>query len=217
MSDIFREIDEEVRRENFKKLWDRYGTVVVAALVILVLAVAGWRGYEWWQSREAARTGAQFEAAITLAEQGKHAEAQAAFARIAAEGTGGYRVLARLREAAELAQTDAAAAVAAYDRLAADTGLDPTLRELATLHAGALLVDSASYEEVAGKLEPLTAGERTFRHSAREYLALSAWRGGKADEARRWIEAISADPETPPAIRSRSEMLSALVAPSAKS
>jgi len=217
VSDIFREIDEEVRRENFKKLWERHGTLIVAAVVLFVLAVAGWRGYEWWQAREAARTGTQFEQAVALIEQGKHAEARAAFATIAAEGSRGYRPLARLREAAALGQTDPAAAVAAYDKIAADTGLDATLRELAALHAGALMVDTASYEDVLRRLEPLAGGDRTFRHSAREYLALSAWRASNTDETRRWIEAITADPETPPAIRSRSDVLSALVPPAAKS
>ncbi len=78
-----------------------------------LLAVAGWRGYEYWQAKKAAEAGAAFEAALMLSEQGKHEEAAAAFAKIAAEGTSGYRALARLREAAELAQRDPQAAVKA--------------------------------------------------------------------------------------------------------
>ena len=49
MSDIFREIDEELRRDNFRKLWSRYGRYVIAAAV-LVLVVAGaivaWRDHQ---------------------------------------------------------------------------------------------------------------------------------------------------------------------------
>ena len=67
------------------------------------LAIAAWRGYEWWEAKKAAEAGAAFEAAITLSDGGKHAEAEAAFAKIAADGTAGYRPLARIREAAELA------------------------------------------------------------------------------------------------------------------
>ena len=40
VSDIFHEVDEEVRREQLKKLWDRYGNYVVAAAFLLVAAVA---------------------------------------------------------------------------------------------------------------------------------------------------------------------------------
>src|SRR5215475_7562926 len=131
VSDIFHEVDEEVRREQLKKLWDRYGNYVVAAAVLLVAAVAAWRGYMWWEAKKAAETGAAFEAAVTLAESGKRSEAEAAFADIVAHGTSGYRHLARMREAAELAQTDAKAAIAAYDQIAADGAVGPALQDLA--------------------------------------------------------------------------------------
>ena len=97
MSDIFHEVDEEVRREQLKKLWDRYGNFVIAALILVVVGVAAWRGYAWWEARKAAEAGAAFEAASTLAEAGKRSEAEAAFGKIAADGTSGYRHLARLR------------------------------------------------------------------------------------------------------------------------
>ena len=100
MSDIFQEVDEEVRREQLKKLWDRYGNYAVAAVVLVVVIIAAWRGYQWWEAKKAAESGAAFEAAVTLAEGGKHADAEAAFAKIVADGTSGYRHLARLREAA---------------------------------------------------------------------------------------------------------------------
>ena len=111
-----------------------------------------------------------------MSEQGKHAEAEAAFAKIAAEAPAGYRVLARLRDAAELAQVKPADAVKAYDELAADSSLGATLQDLAALRAGMLLVDSAPLAEMRRRLEPLAEPGRTFRHSARELLALSAWR-----------------------------------------
>src|SRR4029453_5148235 len=109
VSDIFQEVDEEVRREQLKKLWERYGHYAVAAAILLVAAVGGGRGYGWWEAKKAAESGAAFEAAATLAEAGKRGEAEAAFAKVAADGTAGYRHLARMREAAELAQSEAKA------------------------------------------------------------------------------------------------------------
>ena len=93
---------------------------IVALALLVVLAVGGWRGYECWDNQKAAESGAAFEAATALAEGGKQAEAQAAFAKLATEGSSGYRALARFREAAELAKTDRAGAVKPYDALAAD-------------------------------------------------------------------------------------------------
>ena len=57
MSDIFSEVDEEVRREQLRKLWERYGFLLIAACVLLVAGVAGWRGYEWWEAKWAAEAG----------------------------------------------------------------------------------------------------------------------------------------------------------------
>ncbi len=210
VSDIFHEVDEEVRREQLKKLWDRYGNYVAAAAVLLVLAVAAWRAYMWWEAKKAAETGAAFEAAITLAESGKRSEAEAAFADIAGHGTSGYRHLARMREAAELAQTDPKAAIAAYDQIAADGSVGPVLQDLASLRAGALLIDTGSYQEAQRRLEPLAANDRTFRHTAREFLVLASWRAGNATGAKRWFDLIMTDAQTPAATRSRVEMLMAV-------
>ena len=211
MTDIFREIDEAVRHEQLKKLWERYGIYLVALAFILVLGIAGWRGYTWWEARKAAEAGAAFESAISLADSGKPQDAEAALARVAAEGTSGYRKLARLREAALLARHDPKAAVAAYDAIAADPRMDTELRDLAALRAALLLVDSAPLDEMQRRLEPLTGPKNTFRHSARELVALAAWRAGDTAGARRWSELIMTDAETPPSVRARIEMLMALV------
>jgi hypothetical protein len=210
VSDIFSEVDEEVRREQFKKLWERWSGVIVAAALLLVVGVGAWRGWQYFEMKKAQEAGAAFESALSLSQEGKHQEAEAAFAKIAADSPAGYRVLARFREAAELAQRDRAAAVKAYDALAADGSLGRTLQDLAAVRAGLLLVDTASPGEMQTRLEPMTAADRPFRHTARELIALSAWRAGEVATARRWFDMIMTDTETPRGTRSRVEMLIAL-------
>lgn len=217
MADIFHEVDEAVRRERLEKIWKQYGNYIIAAAILIVAAVGGWRGYDYWQGKRAQEAGAQFEAAMALAESGKHQEAADAFAKVAKDGAGGYRTLARLREASELAPRDAKAAVAAFDALAADGGVGQRLQDLAAIRAGFLLVDTAPLDDMRRRLEALAAPGRTFRHSARELLALSAWRGNDMTEARRWAEQIVNDAETPGAIRSRIEVLMAMLPAAAKS
>jgi hypothetical protein len=216
VSDIFSEVDEEVRREQLKKLWERYGNYMIAAAFAVVLAVAAYRGYEWWQARKAAEAGAAYDAAEQLAQQGKHDEAEAAFAKLATDGTAGYRVLARLRQAAETAEHDPKAGVAAYDSVAKDFSGQP-LGELAAIRAAMLLVDTAPLAEMTQRLEPLTQPGRTFRHTARELIALSAWHNGDAAATRRWTDAAKGDPEAPPALRARMDVLTALLGETAKS
>ncbi len=216
MADIFQEVDEEVRRERLKKLWQQYGNYAVALCVVIVAAVGAWRGYEYWQAKKAGEAGAAFESAVLLAETGKHKEADAAFAKLATEGTAGYRVLARLREAAELAQTDTKAAVAAYDQIAAGNSAGQVMQDLAAVRAGLLLVDTAPYAEIRTRLESQAAPDRAFHHTAREILALSAWKAGDMTAARQWADMILTDPTTPADTRSRAEMLTELIAANGK-
>jgi hypothetical protein len=217
VSDIFDEVDEEVRREQLKKLWERYGNYVIAAACALILAVAAWRGYEYWEARKAAEAGAAYDAATMLADEGKHEEAEAAFAKLAADGTAGYRVLARLRQAAELAERDPKAAVAAYDAIAAETPGQPLVSDLAAIRAAFLLVDTAKLDEMTMRLDPVAQPNGVFRHTARELLALSAWRNGDAAAARRWADAAKNDPEAPAALRARMDVLTELLPETSKS
>lgn len=216
MADIFQEVDEEVRRERLNKLWQRYGHYIIAACVLVIVAVGAWRGYEWWETKKAVEAGAAFEQAVNLAEAGKHQEAEAAFAKLASEGTAGYRLLARLREAAELGRTDRKAAIKAYDEIAVDRSVGQVIQDLAALRVSFLLVDGSSYGDMRARLEPLTGPDRAFRHSARELLALSAWKQGDMGAARQWTDMIITDPQTPSGARSRAEVLSELIAASGK-
>jgi hypothetical protein len=217
VADIFHEVDEEVRRERLKKLWDRYSIYVIGAAALIVAVIGAWRGYEYWQAKQAAAAGAAFESALSLSEAGKHDEAEAAFTKIAGEAPAGYRMLARFRAAADLAQAKPPEAVKAYDELAADTSLGTTLQDLAAVRAGMLVVDNAPLSEMQRRLDPASAPERSFRHTARDLLALSAWRNHDFAAARRYIDMIATDAETPAGTRARAEVLSALIAADGKS
>ena len=217
MSELFNEIDEEVRREQLKKLWDRYSLYIVGAALLIIAAVGGWRGYEYLEAKKAAEAGAAFDAALDLAEQSKHAEADAAFDKIAATAPSGYRMLARLRAAAEVATRDPQAGAKMYDGLAADSSIGAEQQDLARIRAAGLLLDTESYPNMLQRLEVATKPDATFRHTARELLALSAWRANDTTAARQWLDMIANDGETPAAMRQRAEALQALLPPVAKS
>jgi hypothetical protein len=217
VSELFDEVDEEVRREQLKKLWDQYSIYIIAAAILIVAAVGGWRGYQYLEAQKAAAAGAAFDAAIELSDQNKHAEAEAAFDKIAATAPSGYRMLARLRAAAEVATGDPKAGAKLYDEIAADRSVGTDQQDLARIRAAALLLDSDSYSDMLQRLEAATKPDATFRHSARELLALSAWRANDTTAARQWLDMIANDGETPSGLRSRAEALQALLPPVAKS
>jgi hypothetical protein len=217
VSELFDEVDEEVRREQLKKLWDKYSIFIVAGAILIIAAVGGWRGYQYLEAKKAAEAGAAFEAAADLSEQNKHAEAEAAFTKLAATAPYGYRMLSRLRAAAEATTRDPIAAAKLYDDISADRSFAAPEQDLARIRAAGLLIDTASYNDMLQRLQPATAPGATYRHTAREMLALSAWRANDTAAARQWLDMIANDGETPASLRSRAEALQALLPPVAKS
>ena len=217
MSELFSEVDEEVRREQLKKLWDRYSIYIVAAALLIIAGVGGWRGYQYLEAKKAAEAGASFDKAVELAEQNKHAEAETAFIDLAAKAPSGYRVLARLRAAAEAGYRDPQAAAKMYDDIAADRSVGSTDQDLARVRAAGLLLETSSYPNILSRLEAAAEPGATFRHTARELLALSAWRANDTTATRKWLDLIANDGETPPSLRSRAEALQGLLPPVAKS
>lgn len=217
MSELFDEVDEDVRRDQLKKLWDQYSIYIVAGALLIIAAVGGWRGYEYLEAKKAAEAGVAFDKASELSEQNKHAEAEAAFTDLAAKAPSGYRTLARLRAAAEVANRDPQAAVKLYDEMSNDRSIGAPEQDLAKVRAAQLLLETAGYPNMLSRLEPATAPVATFRHTARELLALSAWRANDTAAARQWLDLIANDGETPPSLRSRAEALQALLPPVAKS
>ncbi|MBN9061897.1 MAG: hypothetical protein BGP06_11855 [Rhizobiales bacterium 65-9] len=212
MSDIFREIDEDMRRERMGKLWQKYGSWVVAAAILIVVAVAGWRGYEYWRNRQAQAAGAQFEKALELARENKDAESEKAFAAIAADAPGGYRILARLRGASETAKLDPDKGVEAWKAIAADAGVGAVIQDLARLRAGYIQIDKVAYAELSKDLESLTGAGNAWRNEARELLGVSALKAGDSAEAGKWLDQIVSDRDAPAALRKRAEDYLGLVA-----
>lgn len=213
MSDIIREVDEELRRENWEKLWKKYGKYLIGAAVAIVLVTAGvvgWRAYSEYRSAQA---GEAFAAAIERSEALAHpAQGAEAMARYAADAPDGYAMLAKFREARLRAEGgDNAAAVAIYESLASDGDIDPLFQDLATLYAVRLQIGEVDAGTLIARLEPLTAQDNPWRYSARELAAIVALEAGNIETARTLYALLSDDPAAPQQQRSRAaEMLRAI-------
>jgi hypothetical protein len=217
MSDqFFREVEEAVRQDRYKKLWDQYGVYALGAAALLVIGVAGYQGWNFWQQRQAQQAGAEFTQALSMAEEdGETAEVTKAvemLSALAEKGPAGYRVLARFQLAAAHAKAgEIDAAVADYDALAKDPSVDPILRDRAVLEAAALRLDKADYAEMDRRLKGLIDSNSAWRFSARELLGLSAYRLKNMREAERQFSALVGDQGTPPNLRERADMMLALI------
>jgi hypothetical protein len=208
---LFREVDEEVRQEQFKKLWARFGNLVIGICLLVILAVGGYQGWHFWQKKQAQAAGDAYFSAAELATDGKPDEALKQFATITHPGFTG---LARMREAAILSsQGKSEDAVKIYDAVAADGTQDGTLRDLAAVRAAAELSNSASFADIEKRLKPFDAEGNPWRHVAREIMAATQWRLKDYAGADTQVQAILGDPETPASLRQRAQVMAQLLQP----
>ncbi|MTI43486.1 hypothetical protein JM93_01927 [Roseibium hamelinense] len=211
MSDIFREVDEDIRKEKYSRLWDRFGVWIIAAAVLIIAGTAGYRGWIYWESQKAQEAGDTFFEASRLADEGNYQDAQALFNQLE-QSIGGYPVLARLRSATSLDQEGRKEeALAAFDAVARDSSVAGALQDVAALRAGYLAIDLEDYSAVADRVEGLTAAGEPFRAAAREIMAVAAWKAGDIDAARNWIEQIRDDAEAPADVTRRVGILNQVI------
>ena len=212
VADIFNEVDEDVRKEKSLALWKAYGKYVIALVILIVAGTAAYVGWQNYQLSRAQAEGAAFEAASTLAAEGSNADAAAAFADLAEEGSKGYSALASLREAAALIDAgEGAKALAVYDRLAADSSVEPAFAALADLMAGYYLLDNGTTDQVRSRIAGLIEPGALWNASANELLALSHIKDDDAAKAREVLSLIQNDAEAPDMIKGRaSQLLDAL-------
>lgn len=207
MSDIFREVDEEIRKERYATLWKKYGAYVIAAAVALVLAVAGYQGWQQWQRSQALSASDNYNAAVAQLEQGNTEQGLQQLAEIADPSGDGYALLAAFRRAELLAERgDSDQAVAIWNEIAGSGGDDP-LRELATVFAVMHQVDGGAPDQLAGRLQPLAAEGSPYRWTAIELQATLAHKQGDDDRAIELFKQIADGGDVPPAQRRRATQM----------
>ena len=102
MSDIFHEVEEEVRRERFEKIWKQYGDYIIAGFALVIIAIAGYELWQRYETNQRLKASETLIAAQQLAEAGDFARATPALAVVAKDAPGGYAEMARLSQAGVL-------------------------------------------------------------------------------------------------------------------
>lgn len=200
---IFREVDEELRSDRMRALWRRIAPFVIGAAVAIVAVVAVNEGWSWYSNSQSARSSEELYAALASANGDDLAAAQTELDALAANGSGGYPVLAEFAKASLLAKSgDTAGAVAAYDALA-NAQSNVRLRELALLQAATLLVDTGTLADVEARVGTIATDDNPMRRVARELIGLAQFKAGDAAAAKTTFEAVLNDPLAQEGIRNR--------------
>ncbi len=211
MTDIFREVEEEVRRERFEQLWKKYGDYVIAGAALIVIAAAAfqlWRVYEKRQQTRAAET---FVAAVDMLQGRQAGSAAIVFAKVAQTAPGGYAQVALLEKANALyAAGNIPEAVETYKQVAAKG--DPLLSSVARIRAAWVTVETAPRADTEALLKPLLDQKNPWHPMAHEILAYADYQSGATNKALAEFRAIAADPDTPSAVRGRTHAMAIYLA-----
>ena len=208
---IFREVDDEVRQEEYKKLWDRYGRYFMAAGVLFIAAIASWQGYKYLQLKQAQDASTIYFDSLKKAADGKQDDALSA---LAAVNHPGFGQLSKLEQAAIIASKgDTDKAVATYDAFAADAGSDPALADVAHIRAGYLLVDTQSPDQLLTRLGRFDKDDVLWHNEAREIFGLSAYRVKDYAMADRYFNAIASDTKSTQGQKQRAQLMLQLITP----
>ncbi len=212
MTDIFDEVDEELRHDNWRKLWKSYGKYVVTVLLIIVVSTGAKVGWDEYSLQKRMETSEAFISAVRLASANQIPEALSELAVIKEEGAAGYSLLAQFRAAAlRLEEGEDLEAVKIYNRIAVGSSEDKLLRELAVLYSVILQSTTGDVVTLIERLEPIAKDSHPWRYSARETIATLHMRGGEPEKARGIFTALVDDLEVPRSMRARAaEMLRVL-------
>jgi hypothetical protein len=206
VTDIFREVEEDVRRERFEKLWKQYGDYAIAGVAVIVLAVAGWQFWRYYHAKDIARASSAYTAASNRAANGDAIGAAADFAKLAKDAPSGYSTLAKLQQAnALLGAGSTGDAVTIYKEI--EQGSDQSLAAVARLRHAWAIVDLAPKSEVQTLLAPLSDPTSAWKYSAREVLAYADYHAGDDKTAASEFKGLAADKNAPAQMRQRAKLM----------
>ena len=206
---ILREIDEELRKDQFSELWSRYGKILIGITFVIISSVAGYKAWQSYDITNRGQLGERFAATIGLAKKGDKELALNTLKNFQADSPQGYQMLAGFRAAALMAyEGDIQGAIASYDKLANDSSLDNIYRDLAIFLGTIQRMNSnGDTASMTNSLTLLSADENPWRYTARELIAILAKNSGDTTKARKLFIALIDDDSTPQGIRLRAKEL----------
>ena len=199
-----REVDENLRRDQMAERAKRYGGLVIGAVVLFLLAVAG---YLYWQNRQQKQAAAGTEQ-LTVALQdigaNRMATAPATLDTLRQSDAEGLKAVAGLTRAAlAIQQGNPKLASTIYAEVAADKSLAKPYRDLAMVRGTSLDFDTIKPDDVIARLQPLAVAGEPFFGSAGEMVAMALLAKGQRPAAAQLFAKIAADNGVPDSLRAR--------------
>lgn len=207
MTDVFEQVEEELRSERWARLARKWGPVVGAVLALALVVALGFWGWEQFKTSQGEKAAVAYDRGLEALEAGNLAGAEVAFAEAQKVGNSAYKALAlNQRAGVALAQSKPTEAVELLDQ-AARADRDPILADQAALKAVWILLDEGgTSEQIDDRLEPLIREGRPMRVMALETQAMARLQFGKTAEARQTFVQLQLGQDVPDSVRQRAQL-----------
>ncbi|HEY8615824.1 tetratricopeptide repeat protein [Phenylobacterium sp.] len=205
MTDLFEEVEEQLRSDRYRTLARKASPWVLAVLAAALIAALAWWGWTSWRDREAAKASEQYAAALDAFSQGDQTKAAQLWSDVAKSPSSGFKTLALMQLGGlQIADDKVQPAVAYFDQ-AAEAAPDEILADAARLKSALALLDTAPYAELEKRLNPLIEDGRPYRIQAREALGFAKLMKGDTTGARSDFLVVSASLDAPEGVRARAK------------
>jgi len=209
---LFKEIDEELRQESYAKLWKKYGKYLISAAVLVVLLVASYQGWEYYNQNKLVENSGLYEKALSALDEEQKDVALSILSRLSKDGSKGYATLSRLTQAGLIARDgNSSTSDVTYLSIAEDTNVSKVFRDLAVILFAMHNIDNGVTIETTKRIEELMSPSSAWRHTAKELLALIEKRKGNDDKANELFKELADDVTAPAGIRARASEMSSIL------
>lgn len=203
---FIREIDEELKNEKLKKIWDKYGLFIIIFVVLAVSAAVSFETFKAWNEKRNQEFSDTYAYALNLQNQGRYAEAMEVLDKLQKSKKAVYSDIAEIQMAnIMMEQNKVEEAIAILENVVKDEDFNPQMKQIATIKLASYKLDYAPSEEIQSMLAPLVRENGVWTNIAKEMLAMLAVRDGDLDRAKTLYQEISVAANTPETLKARAQ------------
>lgn len=208
---FIQEVDEDVKNDNLKALWNRYGLLIVAIVAIAVTAAVSFDKIREWRAVQNQRNTESYMAASQLNKENPE-QTLAALQQISQNNQGIFSDFARLQIAnILLEQEKTEEGLAALENILQDNQVNSEVKNVALVKLATYRLDTMDREQFENLLKPLLEAESSWKPMAQDLLAMSAIKSGDIETAKTIYEQVLKVKDLPESFRIKvQDMLSSI-------
>ncbi|MCI5544352.1 MAG: tetratricopeptide repeat protein [Azospirillum sp.] len=206
MQDAFiREVDEDLKNESMKKLWDKYGLFVLLIVIVSLTVAVSYESIKSWYIKRAENRTEGYAVALSMQNQGLFDDSLEALDSIINQKMGTYAELAEMQKAnILLEQNKEKESLALLEKIANDKSRSQQLRDTALIKLASYRQDGATFEEMSELLSSITKSKDNAWYAvAEDMLATILLRDGNIEQAKEIYNALLENQDTPDDLKNR--------------